>query len=80
MFSLEKIQELFGDSEDFLIQNFIMAVNFGNLETIDSLFESIRDLLEEKRQDDLLELVDYYLENHCYNESDDDADLFVEFK
>lgn len=80
MFSLEKIQELFNDSEDFIVQGFIMAVNYGDVKTVDGILESIKCFLEEKRQDDLLELVDYYLENHVYSKSDDEyipEDFFI---
>lgn len=77
MFSLEKIQKLFNDHEDFIVQQFIMAVNFGDVDTVGAIFELIRDLLVEKRQDDLLELVDFFLENHLYQgPQDDDSEDF----
>lgn len=64
MFSLEKIQKLFSDYEDFTVQNFITAVNYGDGNTVDAILESIMSFLEEKRQDDLVELIDFYIENH----------------
>lgn len=64
MFSIEKIQQLMNDPEDFLVQELILAVNLGQQETVGYIFMSIREFLEEKRQDDLLELVDFYLENY----------------
>ena len=77
MFSLEKIKKLFNDSEDFTVQQFIMAVNFGDVDTVGAIFELIREFLLEKRQDDLLELVDFFLENHFYQgPQDDDSEDF----
>lgn len=63
MFSIEKIQKLMNDPEDFMVQQLIDAVNTGSIFTVVAIFDSIREFLEEKRQDDLLELVDFYLEN-----------------
>lgn len=81
MYSLEKIQKLFGDNEDFIVQNFITAVNYGEGETVGAILESIGEFLVEKRQDDLLELVDFYLVNHNpeehYNEDDEDFEDFI---
>ena len=74
MFSLEKIQKLFNDSEDFMVQQLIIDVNFGS---VDSVLKTIREFLVEKRQDDLLEIVDFYVENHCYeNYNDKDVECF----
>lgn len=64
MFSIEKIQQLMNDPEDFLVQQLILAVNLGQQETVGYIFMAIREFLEEKRQDDLLELVDFYLEDN----------------
>lgn len=74
MFSLEKIQKLFNDQEDFMVQQLIIDVNFGS---VDSVLKTIREFLVEKRQDDLLEIVDFYVENHCYeNYNDEDVECF----
>ena len=77
MFSLEKIQKLFSNYEDFTVQNFITAVNYGEGDTVGAILESIMSFLVEKRQDDLLELVDFFLENHFYQgPQDDDSEDF----
>ena len=77
MFSLEKIQKLFNDHEDFMVQQLIIDVNFGS---VDSVLKTIREFLVEKRQDDLLEIVDFYVENHFYqNYNDEDVECFNDF-
>ena len=74
MFSLEKIQKLFNNHEDFMVQQLIIDVNFGS---VDSVLKTIREFLVEKRQDDLLEILDFYVENHCYdNYNDEDVECF----
>lgn len=79
MYSPEKIQKLFHNPKDFTAKQFITAVNFGSTESLCAIFESIREFLSEKRQDDLLELIDFYLVNNhpeeYYNEYGDFEDF-----